>query len=71
LVIEILSPSTSHLDWEEKKLIYERYIVQEYFLIEPNSKSVTSFFVKDAEYEEQKSTQSKIKSVLLNTEITF
>ena len=44
LIIEILSPSTSQLDWEEKKLIYERYGVQEYFLVEPNSKSVTSFF---------------------------
>lgn len=34
LIIEILSPSTSQLDWEEKKLIYERYNVQEYFLVE-------------------------------------
>lgn len=71
LIIEILSPSTSHLDWEEKKLIYERYGVKEYFLVEPNSKSVTSFFLKNTEYEEQETTESTIKSVLLNTEIKF
>lgn len=71
LIIEILSPSTSHLDWEEKKLIYERYGVQEYFLAEPNSKSVTSFFLKNGEFEEQESTEAKIKSVILNTEIVF
>ena len=71
LIIEILSPSTSQIDWEEKKLIYERYGVQEYFLVEPNSKSVTSFFLKNAEYEEQETTEAKIKSVLLNAEIVF
>ncbi len=71
LIIEILSPSTSQLDWEEKKLIYERYGVQEYFLVEPNSKSVTSFFLINGEYEEQESTEAKIQSVLLNTEIMF
>ena len=71
LIIEILSPSTSQLDWEEKKLIYERYGVQEYFLVEPNSKSVTSFFLKNTEYEEQETAIARIKSVLLNTEIMF
>jgi Uma2 family endonuclease len=71
LIIEILSPSTSQVDREEKKLIYERYGVQEYFLVEPNSKSVTSFFLNNAEYEEQESAVSIIKSVLLNTEIVF
>jgi len=71
LIIEILSPSTSNLDWEEKKLIYERYGVQEYFLVEPNSKSVTSFFLKGTEYEEQENTKAIIKSVVLNSEIAF
>ncbi len=71
IIIEILSLSTSHLDFDEKKLIYERYGVQEYFIIEPNSKTVTCFFLKEDEYEEQENTQGKIKSVLLNTEIVF
>ena len=71
LVIEILSPSTAHLNFGEKKLIYEKYGVQEYFIVEPNSKTVTSFFLLDHEYNEQKNTEGKIKSVLLNTVISF
>ncbi|MEP6928044.1 MAG: Uma2 family endonuclease [Ginsengibacter sp.] len=71
LIIEILSPSTSNLDWEVKKLIYERYGVQEYFIVEPNSKSVTSFFLKEGEYEEQENTKAIFKSVLLNTQVKF
>ncbi len=71
LIVEVLSPSTSHLDLDEKKSIYERYGVQEYFIVDPNSKSVTSFYLVDGEYEEQENTNGKIKSVLLNTEIDF
>jgi Uma2 family endonuclease len=71
LIIEILSPSTFHIDLDEKKSVYERYGVQEYFQVEPNSKSVTSFFLKNAEYEEQEPTNSSIKSDVLNTQIFF
>jgi Uma2 family endonuclease len=71
LVIEILSPATSHLDFGEKKLLYEKYGVSEYFIVEPNSKSVTSFLLKNKEYQEQKVKKGMIKSVVLNTEIKF
>jgi Uma2 family endonuclease len=70
-VIEILSPATSHIDFGEKKLIYEKYGVQEYFIVEPNSKTVSSFLLKDKEYQEQKTKKGIIKSVVLNTEIKF
>jgi len=71
LIVEILSPLTSHLDFDEKKLIYEKYGVQEYFIAEPNSKTVTSFLLKNKEYQEQKSKKGIIKSALLNAEIRF
>ncbi len=71
LIVEVLSPSTSHLDLDEKKFVYERYGVQEYFIVDPNSKSVISFYLVDGEYEEQENTNGRIKSVLLNTEINF
>jgi Uma2 family endonuclease len=71
LVVEILSPSTSHIDLDEKKLVYEKFGVQEYFIVEPKSKSVFTFFLKNDEYEEQETTEATIKSVLLNTEIVF
>ena len=71
MIIEVLSPSTSYLDFEEKKSVYERFGVQEYFIVDPNSKSVTSFFLKKKEYQEQEATKSVIKSVVLNTDIAF
>ena len=35
LVIEVLSPSTSHKDQTKKKAIYERYGVKEYLIFDP------------------------------------
>lgn len=71
LIIEILSPSTSQFDYEEKKSVYERYGVEEYFIVDPNTKSEDSFFLNNKEYEAQETTEGKIKSVILNAEITF
>lgn len=71
MIIEVLSPSTSQLDFEEKKLVYERFGVQEYFIIDPASKMVYAFFLNKNTYEEQEMEEGKIKSVLLNTEILF
>lgn len=71
LVIEILSPSTSQLDFEEKKLVYERFGVQEYFIVDPGSKMVYPYFLDKKEYEVQETQVAKIITLLLNTEITF
>ncbi len=71
MIIEILSPSASQLDFEEKKLVYERFAVQEYFIVDPQSKSVYAWFLNNKEYEEQETVEGKIKSIILNTEITF
>ena len=71
LVIEILSPSTSRLDFKEKKLVYERYGVQEYFIVNPNTKSVDSFFLKNEKYEAQKAITGKINSKTLETKVSF
>lgn len=70
-IVEILSPSTSQLDCNEKKLIYEKYGVKEYFVVEPNTKSVTSFRLNNKKYEGQKNTKGIIKSITLNPEIRF
>ena len=71
LVIEILSPSTSQFDYEEKKLVYERYGVEEYFIVDPNTKSVDSFFLKDNKYEQQRNFIGKIDSKILETKVSF
>jgi Uma2 family endonuclease len=71
LIIEILSPSTSQFDFKEKKFIYEEYGVQEYFIVDPNTKMVDSFFLKGKKYETQKSIAAKINSTILGTKISF
>lgn len=71
LVVEILSPSTSQIDYEDKKSVYERFGVTEYFIVDPNSKSVDSYFLKNGEYEEQKNLTGKINSKILGTKIIF
>ncbi len=71
LIIEILSPSTSHYDMEEKKLIYERYGVKEYFIVEPNSKNVYPYLLESGEFVELEIETAKINSSLLNTTIEF
>jgi len=38
MIIELLSLSTSYLDYQEKKSVYERFGVQEYFIVDPNTK---------------------------------
>lgn len=71
IVIEILSPSTSHYDMEDKKLIYERYGVKEYFIVEPNSKTVYNYQFQQGEYAEGNMETGKIISAELNTTIEF
>ena len=41
LVIEILSPSTASRDWGEKRALYAEYGVQEYWLVDPDTRTVT------------------------------
>jgi Uma2 family endonuclease len=71
LVIEILSPSTGHLDYVEKKNIYEKYGVKEYFIVDPENKKVDTFILKNNLFEQQKGVVGKIKSKILGTTISF
>lgn len=40
LVIEILSPSTAQRDLEQKRLLYGRFGVREYWIVDPETKSI-------------------------------
>ena len=51
LVVEILSPSTSRRDQTEKKRIYERNGVDEYWVIDPRRKAVTVFHLSQEGYD--------------------
>jgi Uma2 family endonuclease len=51
LVIEILSPSTARRDRTEKKSIYERNGVDEYWLVDPRQKTVMVFHLTESAYD--------------------
>ncbi len=71
LIVEVLSPSTSYLDYEEKKSVYERFGVHEYFIVDPNTKSVDSFFLVNNKFEQQKDLTGEIDSKILGKKILF
>lgn len=71
LVIELLSPSTSRYDLNQKKTVYERCGVQEYWVVEPVSKEVQGFFLKKGVFELSREETGFIYSRLLDHEFRF
>lgn len=47
LVVEVLSPSTTSVDFIKKMDLYMRFGVKEYWIVSPKSKSVQIFLLKD------------------------
>lgn len=50
LVVEVLSPSTAKRDKGYKKDVYEKCGVREYWLVEPASKSIEVYLLKDGAF---------------------
>ena len=50
LVVEVLSPSTKKRDRTYKKDLYERCGVREYWLAEPDTKTVEVYLLQDGKY---------------------
>ncbi len=71
LVIEVLSPGTSQLDYGEKKLVYEKFGVKEYFIVDPETSLVDYFFLKNGIYEAKESVKGEIISNILGAGIVF
>ena len=53
LVVEILSPGTRRIDRGQKKKVYERNGVREYWLVDPKSHSVEVFRLRESEQDER------------------
>ena len=51
LVVEILSPSTSRRDWNEKLALYAAHGVREYVVMDPSNRIVWRLGLKDGELE--------------------
>ena len=50
LIVEILSPSTAYLDLTKKKRLYERHGVKEYWIVDPEQRTVEIFEHADGRF---------------------
>lgn len=68
MVIEVLSPSTSKRDLINKKRIYAKYGVKEYWIADPQEKTVDLFILNDKQFDLKKryAKDDVIESVILN-----
>ncbi len=51
LIVEILSPATARRDKLEKKILYEKHGVKEYWIVNPADKSIEVYLLKDKKYD--------------------
>lgn len=65
LVVEILSPSTAMRDLNRKRELYEQYGVEEYWIIDPDQKSITAFAASDEGYKPSKTSRAKLHSTAI------
>lgn len=70
LVIEVLSTNRKH-DLVTKKGLYEKTGVQEYWVVDPNTKNATGYTLKDAVYGEPLLMNSEIYVRIFNRTFKF
>ena len=71
LVIELLSPGTARYDRFQKKVVYERSGVQEYWIVDPDTKNVNGYFLEEGRYGDPVNNVGLISSKLLGEEFAF
>lgn len=71
LLIEILLPGNSQNDRVVKKGLYEKFGVQEYWIIDPDTKEALGYALKNNVYSEIGGFNAKIISQLLQKEFIF
>lgn len=71
LIVEILSPATSKLDKQQKKNVYERCGVKEYWIIDPTDRSVYGYELVDNTFRDLPLTYGVLESRLLHTAFNF
>jgi Uma2 family endonuclease len=72
LIIEVLSPGNSNHDLVTKKDLYQKFEVQEYWIVTPETKETRGFLLKNGSYSEFGRYKGKIHSVILdNTTFEF
>jgi Uma2 family endonuclease len=71
LIVEILSPATGRYDEHEKKQVYERCGVKEYWIVDPKNKAVRGYELVNNAYRELPVAYGLITSGLLRTSFEF
>lgn len=65
LIVEILSPSTRGRDLAQKRALYERIGVREYWLLDPRDRTVTALVLRGGRYEALPLVGGRIRSEVL------
>jgi Uma2 family endonuclease len=71
LIVELLSPSNDTFDLNQKKDIYQKKKVKEYWVIDPVTKGVTGFELNTKGYKALPKTKGIIDSKLLGSSFKF
>ncbi len=71
LVVEILSPGNKEHDLVTKKDLYEKFGVQEYWIVDPETKLALGYALKEGVYHRIGEDLGKIQSHLLHAEFVF
>lgn len=74
LIVEVLSPGNSTDDTEKKKVIYEKYGVPEYWIVNPATKEVFIYSIENNKYElisevnfkEKEITSARLEDLTIN-----
>src|SRR5690606_5833470 len=71
LVIELLSPGTARYDLNQKRIAYERSGVQEYWIVDSDTKAVQGYFLDHGQYGRPVHLNGTISSRVLDQEFEF
>jgi Uma2 family endonuclease len=71
LIIEILSPATWNFDKEDKKDVYERSGVKEYWVVDPVSKLAEGYYLENNQFVALPSAEGIINLRLFNLSLRF
>ena len=70
-IVEVLSPGNKDYDLVKKKELYERFGVKEYWVVDPQTKQVQGFELKNKTYQLLFEGTANIQSALLNLSFVF